>query len=47
MLSRQGELPKVGVSPSGAAFHWNKNAETFFLIGNGMGEAMKSLIKDK
>ena len=31
------------VSPSGQAYHWNSNAETLFLIGNGMGEAMRRL----
>ena len=31
------------VSPSGQAYHWNMNAETYFLIGNGMGEAMRRL----
>ena len=31
------------LSPSGQAYHWNNNAETYFLIGNGMGEAMKKL----
>lgn len=31
------------VSPSGQGYHWNSNAETYFLIGNGMGEAMKKL----
>jgi len=31
------------VSPSGQAYHWNTNAETYFLIGNGMGEAMVEL----
>jgi alpha-galactosidase len=31
------------VSPSGQAYHWNTNAETYFLIGNGMGEAMRRL----
>ncbi|MHC4074070.1 MAG: sialate O-acetylesterase [Planctomycetota bacterium] len=30
-------------SPSGQAYHWNTNAETYFLIGNGMGEAMRRL----
>jgi len=30
-------------SPSGQAYHWNSNAETYFLIGDGMGEAMKKL----
>ena len=28
------------VSPSGQAYHWNSNAETYYLIGAGMGEAM-------
>jgi alpha-galactosidase len=30
-------------SPSRQGYHWNCNAETYFLIGNGMGEAMKKL----
>jgi hypothetical protein len=30
-------------SPSGQAYHWNSNAETYYLIGAGMGEAMKKL----
>ena len=30
-------------SPSRHGFHWNCNAETYFLIGNGMGEAMRKL----
>jgi alpha-galactosidase len=34
-------------SPSGQAYHWNSNAETYFLIGNGMGEAMKKLCGKK
>jgi len=31
------------VSPSGQAYHWNTNAETYFLIGEAMGQAMKKL----
>jgi len=31
------------VSPSGQAYHWNTNAETYFLIGDGMAKAMKKL----
>jgi hypothetical protein len=31
-------------SPSRHGFHWNCNAETYFLIGNGMGQAMKKLL---
>jgi len=35
------------VSPSGQAYHWNSNAETYFLIGNGMGEALIKLCGKK
>jgi len=31
-------------SPSGQAYHWNTNAETYYLIGQGMGRAMVKLI---
>lgn len=34
-------------SPSGQGYHWNTNAETYYLIGEAMGEAMKVLIKEK
>ena len=30
-------------SPSGQAYHWNKNAETYYLIGESMGKAMLQL----
>ncbi|MFP6904329.1 MAG: sialate O-acetylesterase [Verrucomicrobiota bacterium] len=32
-------------SPSRQGYHWNSNAETYFLIGDGMGKAMLRLIK--
>ncbi|MDA0285521.1 MAG: sialate O-acetylesterase [Planctomycetota bacterium] len=32
-------------SPSGQAYHWNSNAETYYLIGDGMGKAMLLLLK--
>ena len=32
-------------SPSGQAYHWNNNAETYYLIGEGMGKAMVELIE--
>jgi len=32
-------------SPSGQAYHWNSNAETYYLIGEGMGKAMVELIR--
>ncbi|MBI1324884.1 sialate O-acetylesterase [bacterium] len=31
------------VSPTGQAYHWNTNAETYYLIGEAMGQAMKRL----
>jgi alpha-galactosidase len=31
-------------SPSGQGYHWNSNAETYFLIGEAMGHAMKKLL---
>jgi len=31
------------VSPTMQGYHWNGNAETYFLMGIGMGEAMKKL----
>jgi alpha-galactosidase len=33
-------------SPSGQAYHWNNNAETYYLIGKAMGEAMLELLDD-
>ncbi len=33
------------VSPSGQVYHWNCNAETFFLIGDAMGKAMVDILK--
>jgi len=34
-------------SPSGQGYHWNTNAETYYLIGESMGTAMKSLCEKK
>ncbi len=31
-------------SPTGQAYHWNSNAETHYLIGDGMGRAMLKLM---
>ena len=31
-------------SPNGQGYHWNSNAETYYLIGRSMGEAMKRLV---
>ncbi|MCW5940868.1 MAG: hypothetical protein KIS66_01465 [Fimbriimonadaceae bacterium] len=33
------------VSPSDQGYHWNSNAETYYLIGDGMGRAMAGLLK--
>ncbi|MAE46739.1 MAG: sialate O-acetylesterase [Planctomycetes bacterium] len=35
------------VSPSGQAYHWNNNAETYYLIGEGMGQAMLKLLESE
>jgi hypothetical protein len=32
-------------SPTGASYHWNSNAETYILIGNAMGQAMKTMLE--
>jgi hypothetical protein len=32
-------------SPSAQAYHWNGNAETYYLIGDGMGQAMLRLLR--
>ena len=34
-------------SPSHQAYHWNNNAETYYLLGKHMGEAMLELLKSK
>jgi alpha-galactosidase len=35
----------ASISPADQNYHWNRNAETYFLIGNGMGQAMINLVK--
>jgi len=35
------------VSPLKQGYHWNSNAETYFLIGDGMGRAMIELVEAK
>lgn len=35
------------VSPSGQGYHWNNNAETYYRIGDAMGNAMKKLSASK
>lgn len=33
------------LSPQSQEYHWNRNAETYYLIGQGMGQAMLKLMK--
>jgi hypothetical protein len=33
------------LSPSDQGYHWNSNAETYYLIGDAMGHAMAGLLK--
>ena len=35
------------VSPANQGFHWNRNAETYFLIGEAMGKAMLKLMESR
>lgn len=37
----------VEESPSNQGYHWNTNAETYYLIGEAMGTAMKKLCAEK
>jgi hypothetical protein len=37
----------VEASPSNQGFHWNRNAETYFLIGDAMGKAMLKLMESR
>jgi len=34
-------------SPTGQAYHWNTNAETYYLIGEAMGQAMLRLVQQQ
>ena len=35
------------LSPSGQGYHWNQNAETYYLIGEAMAQAMKKLYEQR
>ncbi|MFK7788848.1 MAG: SGNH/GDSL hydrolase family protein, partial [Phycisphaeraceae bacterium] len=37
---------EADVSPADQGFHWNQNGETMYLIGEGMGEAMVTLVPE-
>ena len=56
MKEFQGNVAFVGTkaffrkkedSPSGQAFHWNTNAETYCLIGEGLAKALIDLLQQK
>ncbi|MEO0479303.1 MAG: sialate O-acetylesterase [Planctomycetota bacterium] len=34
-------------SPSSQGYHWNSNAETYYRIGDGMGQAMLGLLRER
>ncbi|KPL02272.1 MAG: hypothetical protein AMK75_02995, partial [Planctomycetes bacterium SM23_65] len=34
----------VSVSPSGQGYHYNRNAETYMLVGDALGRAMVRLL---
>jgi len=36
----------ASVSPANQGYHWNQNAETLYLIGQGMGESMAALVPE-
>lgn len=37
----------ISESPSDQIYHWNSSAETYYLIGEGMGKAMNELLKKR
>ncbi len=36
---------KAGVSPKNQGYHYNRNAETFYEVGDWLGRAMAELLK--
>lgn len=45
-VSTRAFYRKADVSPSKQGYHWNSNAESYFLIGEAMGQAMLKLLAD-
>jgi len=43
-VKTQGFFRPAEVSPSRQGYHWNSNAETYYLIGEAMGKAMLKLM---
>lgn len=46
-VATRGFWRSADQSPSNQGYHWNSNAETYYLIGEAMGEAMMKLGKRK
>jgi len=46
VVETRGFWRTVAESPANQSYHWNRNAETYFLIGNGMAEEMLDLLID-
>lgn len=46
-VSTQAFWRPDAVSPTKQGYHWNSNAETYYLIGEAMGTAMKKLCQKK
>lgn len=47
VVETRGYYRPASESPADQGYHWNRNAETYFLIGNGMGEEMDRLLARK
>jgi len=41
--STRPTLRPAAASPADHGYHWNRNAETYWLIGTGLGRAMLAL----
>jgi len=44
-IETRGFMRKAEESPSKQEFHWNRNFETYYLIGKSMGDAMVELLR--
>lgn len=45
-VETRGFYRDAAVSPANQAFHWNQNGETYYLIGDSMGDAMVQLVPE-
>ena len=46
-IETRGFMRKAEESPSKQEFHWNRNWETYYLIGKSMGDAMVGLLAER